>query len=195
MYTKRALRISAIGSALVLFSLAASQKMATWSDSSPHKSRFVTANGIRINYLDWGGSGPVLILIHGLGDNPHIFDDLAPAFTDRFHVVAYARRGHGLSEDKGPYDAATLSEDLRGLMDTLKISKAHLAGWSMGGDEISALADKHPERVDRLVYLDGAYDWADPAFVTAFQALPPIFLNPPASAMTSLDEFRKYERT
>src|SRR5271165_6426931 len=83
------------------------------------KSGIVNANGVRLNYLDWGGSGPPLILIHGLGDNPHIFDDLAPAFTDRFRVVAYARRGHGQSEAKAPYDTATLTEDLRGLMDGL----------------------------------------------------------------------------
>src|ERR1700730_16949736 len=70
-------------------------KAASWSDTSPHKSGFVTANGVRLNYLDWGGSGPALILVHGLGDNPHHFDDLALAFTDRFRVVAYARRGHG----------------------------------------------------------------------------------------------------
>src|SRR5713226_1406607 len=59
------------------------QMPATWTDPAAHKSGFVTANGIRLHYLDWGGSGPPLILIHGLGQSPHFFDDLAPAFTDR----------------------------------------------------------------------------------------------------------------
>jgi pimeloyl-ACP methyl ester carboxylesterase len=154
----------------------------------------VTANGIRLHYLDWGGSAPALILIHGYGDNPHVFDDLAPAFTDRFRVVAYARRGHGRSDAKGPYDTATLTEDLRGLMDGLGIAKAHLAGWSMGGNEITAMAGTHPERVDRIVYLDAAYDWADPAFAAAFKSLP-FDLTPPASAMTSLDACRVYVKT
>lgn len=167
----------------------------TWSDTSPHKSGFVTANGIRLHYLDWGGSGPVLILIHGYADNPHAFDDLAPAFTDRFRVVAYARRGHGQSDAKAPYDTATLTEDLRGLMDGLGIAKAHLAGWSMGGDEITAMAGTHPERVDHIVYLEGAYDWADPDSAAAFNSLPPIFMTPPASALTSLDAYRAYQRT
>jgi len=171
------------------------QKAAMWSDSSPHKSGFVTANGIRINYLDWGGSGPALILIPGYGDNPHVFDELAPALTGRFHVVAYAQRAHGLSEDKAPYDTATLTEDLRGLMDGLSIKKAHLAGWSMAGNEITAMAGMHPERVDRLIYLDAAYDTGDPAFIAAFQAIPPIFLNPPESAMKSLDSYRAYVST
>jgi len=177
-----------------MLTLATCRKPVAWSDTAPHKSGFVTANGIRLNYLDWGGSGPALILIHGIGDNPHIFDDLAPAFTDRFHVIAYARRGHGLSEAKEPYDTATLTEDLRGLMDGLGIAKAHLAGWSMGGDEITEMAGTHPERVDRIVYLDAGYDWADPAFGAAFKAVPPIYMNPPAGAMASLDSWRAYER-
>lgn len=180
--------------ALTLLTLAACRKPATWSDASPHKSDFMTANGIRLHYLDWGGPGPALILIHGYGDSPEVFDDLAPAFTDRFRVVAYARRGHGRSDAKGPHDTATLTEDLRGLMDGLGIAKAHLAGWSMGGNEITAMAGAHPERVDRIVYLEGAYDWADPAFAAAFKSFPLDF-PPPASAMTSLDAYRAYQKT
>lgn len=187
--------ISATCVALTLLTLAACRKPATWSDPAPHKSAFVTANGIRLHYLDWGGSGPALILIHGAADNPEVFDDLAPAFTDRFRVVAYARRGHGRSDAKGPFDAATLIEDLRGLMDGLGIAKAHLAGWSMGGNEITAMAGTHPERVDRIVYLDAGYDWADPAFVAFFKSILPIYMTPPANAMTSLDAYRAYQRT
>ncbi len=183
--------LTAVCSLLALLSLAGCR----WSDSSRHQSRFITVNGVRLNYLDWGGTGPVLIFIHGLGDNPHIFDDLAPAFTDHFHVIAYARRGHGDSEATGPYDLGTLTADLCGLMDALGIAKADLIGWSMGGDEVTAMAGEHPGRVDRIIYLDAAYDWADPAFVAAFRALPPIYLSPPAVAFTSLEAYRAYERT
>jgi pimeloyl-ACP methyl ester carboxylesterase len=56
-----------------------------------------------------------------------------------------------MSEAKVPYDTATLTEDLRGLMDRLGIAKAHLAGWSMGGNEITAMAGTRPERVNRIV--------------------------------------------
>ena len=166
----------------------------TWPDRAAHKSGFITANGIRLHYLDWGGSGPALILIHGFQENPHIFDDLAPAFTDRFRVVAYARRGHGESEAKAPYDTATLTADLRGLMDGLGIAKADLAGWSMGGNEITAMAGAHPERVGRIAYLDAAYDWGDPAFANAFQNLPPRYQKLPAGVMASLDTWREFER-
>jgi len=122
--------------ATALLTLAAYRKTATWSDTAAHKSRFITANGVRLHYLDWGGAGPVLILIHGYGDNPHIFDDFAPAFTDRFRVIAYARRGHGQSEAKEPYDTATLTEDLRGVMDGF--GPRSCCCWFSSGDTISS---------------------------------------------------------
>jgi len=170
------------------------QISAAWSDTAAHKSGFVTANGIRLHYVDWGGLGPVLILIHGGLDNAHIFDDLAPAFTDHFRVIAYDLRGHGRSDAKGSFDTATRTEDLRGLMDSLGIAKAHLAGWSLGGNEITAMAGIHSERVDRMVYLEGAYDWGSPALADAFKSLPIDFMVP-ASAMRSLGAFRKYQKT
>jgi pimeloyl-ACP methyl ester carboxylesterase len=186
--------IAAACVAVALVAAAACEKAADWADAATHRSGFATVNGVRLHYLDWGGSGPALILIHGYGDNPHIFDDLAPAFTDSFRVVAYARRGHGRSDATGPYGTATLTEDLRGLMDSLDIARAHLAGWSMGGNEVTAMAGAHPERVDRIVYLEGAYDWADSLFVAAVGALP-IDINPPASARASLDAWRAFQKT
>ena len=150
--------------------------------------------GGRLHYLDWGGTGPTLILIHGLGDNPHAFDDLAPALTGQFRVVAYARRGHGLSSFKeGPFDTATLVGDLAAFMDVLQIKNAHLAGWSMGGNEITGMAGSHPERVGKIIYLDAGYDWADPAFAVALKTYPDN-LSRPADALKSLDTFREWQR-
>src|SRR5258708_174315 len=169
------------------------QSSVAWSDTVAHKSGFVTANGIRLHYLDWGGLGPVLILIHGGLDNAHIFDDLAPAFSDHFRVIAYDLRGHGHSDAKGPFDTTTRTEDLRCLMDSLGIAKAHLAGWSLGGNDITAMAGIHPERVDHIVCLEGAYDWADPGFAAGLKSVPVDF-DPPARAMTSLDAYRGYQQ-
>jgi pimeloyl-ACP methyl ester carboxylesterase len=163
-----------------------------WTDASPHTTGFVTVNGARLQYLDWGGTGPNLILIHGLGDNPHVFDDMVPALEGQFRVVAYARRGHGRSSKEGPFDTGTLTADLKAMMDSLKIAKAHLAGWSMGGNEITAMAGKYPDRVGRIVYLDGAYDWADPASVAAFKDLP-ADLTPDPAALVSLSAFRSWQ--
>ena len=63
----------------------------------------------------------------------------------------------------------------------------------MGGNEITAMASTHPDRVASILYLDGAYDWSD--FGAAFKAFPPVYLNPPARAMASLDTWRAYQRT
>jgi pimeloyl-ACP methyl ester carboxylesterase len=166
-----------------------------WVDESPHASSFTEADGVRLETLDWGGSGPALVMIHGIGDDPHVFDDLAARLRDKFHVVAYARRGHGHSSapPDGPYDLATLVEDLRQLMDRLNIERANLLGWSMGGNEITAFAGRYPERVDKLVYLESAYDWSDPAFLAAFdQAL--VATAPDTAALASLDAYRAWWR-
>lgn len=93
-------------------------------DKSPHKSGFVTANGIRLHYLDWGGTGGVLLLLTGYGDDAHVFDDFAPKFTDHFHVIALTRRGFGESDKPATgYDIATRVEDIRQFLDALKIGE------------------------------------------------------------------------
>lgn len=163
--------------------------------AQPPMEGFVAVSGIRLQYLDWGGTGPALILIHGLGDNPHVFDDLAPAFTDRFHVIGYARRGSGGSDAVGPYDVTTLTEDLRGLMQALGITKAILVGHSAGGDEITEMAALHPDEVDRIIYLDAAYDWTDPDFRAGVPVRPLGAFDRPESAMESLDALRAYQKT
>ena len=187
--------VCAIQVAFVLLSATNLRAQSTAASHFPMEGFVAAHDGVRLSYLDWGGTGPALVMLHGLGDNPHVFDDLAPAFTDRFHVIAYARRGSGNSDVKGPYDLVTLTADLLAVMDALGIDKADLAGYSAGGDEITQLAAQHPERVDRLIYLDAAYDWSDPAFKAAVQALPQSFFAMPASALSSLNAYREYQRT
>ena len=154
---------------------------------------FVAVNDarLRVSGLGRARGGPQLILIHGLGDDPHVFGEIAPLLVDRFHVIAYSRRGTGSSDVQGPYDTATSTEDLRGLMDALGILKASLAGSSAGGNEITSMAGRHPDRIERVVYLDAAYDGADPDFKVALEARPK--LERPAGAMASLAAFRAYE--
>jgi non-heme chloroperoxidase len=66
-----------------------------WKDSSPHATRFVTVeDNVRLEVLDWGGSGPALVLLAGLGGTAHHYDDFAPMLTARYRVVGVTRRGH-----------------------------------------------------------------------------------------------------
>jgi pimeloyl-ACP methyl ester carboxylesterase len=155
------------------------------SDKSPHKSAFVTANGIRMNYLDWGGTGDVVILLSGFGNDAHIFDEIAPSFTDKFHVIGLTRRGFGETErPSGGYENASRVEDIRAFMDAQKISRAHLVGHSLAGDEMTHFASIYPERVAKLVYLDAAYDRTK--MLTCADELPPEIA--PAAAIRMMRE-------
>jgi pimeloyl-ACP methyl ester carboxylesterase len=128
-------------------------------DKSPHKSAFVTANGIKMNYLDWGGTGDVVILLAGLGNDAHVFDEIAPQLTDKFHVIGLTRRGFGETDRPvSGYDTATRVEDIHLFMDAMKITRAHLVGHSLAGDEMTQFATLFPQRVIKMVYLDAAYD-------------------------------------
>lgn len=120
-------------------------------------SRFVTANGLKLHYLDYDGSPkPLLICIHGLTGNAHNFDSLAPHLTDRCHVMSLDVRGRGESA-WGPamdYITQTYVSDLAAMLDALKLDGVSLIGTSMGGIISMMFAGGYPERVERLVLND-----------------------------------------
>lgn len=130
------------------------------TDSAP-KQAFATINGVRLHYADWGGAGPWLVfLTPGGGSLDEQFGSVAPQFVDRFRVVGLTRRGQPPSAvPAGPYDTDTLVRDLLGFLDLLGAQRAHLAGHSIAGAEMTRLAATHPTRVAKLVYLDAAVDY------------------------------------
>lgn len=142
-------------------------------DTSPHKSDFVNVNDIRLHYLDWGGNGPVLLFLTGMVASAHIYDKFAPRFTDKFHVIALTRRGHGDSDyPETGYDAETLTEDVKQFMDVLNIDKAILVGHSMAKVELCHFAALHPERLLKLIFLDAAYDSTSPVLEVMMEKNP-----------------------
>ncbi len=123
------------------------------------KSDFVHVNGIRLHYLDWGGSGPTMLFLTGMGSSAYIYSGFAPRFTDQFRVLALTRRGHGDSDyPETGYDADTLVEDIHQFMDMLNIDKAVLVGHSLAGVELTHFAGTYPDRVEKLVYLEAMDD-------------------------------------
>jgi len=82
-------------------------------DTSGHKVSFVTVEpGVQLEVLDWGGTGKTLVLLTGLGDNAHVFDQFAYQFNDRFHVIGITRRGFGRSsQPANGYDVDTRARD------------------------------------------------------------------------------------
>ena len=122
-------------------------------NSSNPKSDFVDVNGIRLHYLDWGGSGPNLLFLTGMGSSAYIYNKFAPRFTDMFRVLALTRRGHGDSDyPESGYDADTLVEDIRQFMDRLHIDKAILAGHSLAGVELTGFHFGSLSALGALVY-------------------------------------------
>ena len=130
-----------------------------WRDPSPHRvHRVAVAPGISLEVLDWGGHGPPVVMLAGLGDPAHTFDDFAPLLTDRFHVIGITRRGFGASSKPPAADVPTLVADIRAVLDKLKLGRVSLVGHSIAGDELTAFALAAPERCARMVYLDAAHD-------------------------------------
>ena len=107
-------------------------------------SGLVNANGINI-YYEKSGSGPYLILIEGLGAATYLWEKQVPEFSKHFTTVVYDNRGVGKSDKPpGPYTIKMMADDLAGLMDTLKIPKAHILGASMGGFIAQEFALSYP---------------------------------------------------
>ena len=102
------------------------------------------------------GEGYPLILLHGNGENGEYFRGQIGAFSKQYHVYAPDTRGHGKTpRGNAPFTIRRFAEDLLGFMDEHHIEKAHLLGFSDGGNIAMIFAMRYPERVDRLI-LNGA---------------------------------------
>ena len=115
--------------------------------------------------------GEPLILSSGLGGSAGYWAPNVAAFAERFRVIAYDHRGTGRSDRALP-DAVRVddfADDILALMDALGIGRAHVVGHAAGGVAGLALALKAPDRLDRLVVVNG---WvkADPHFLRCFEA-------------------------
>jgi non-heme chloroperoxidase len=138
-----------------------SQSLAVWKDPSSHITRFVTVDkGVRLEVLDWGGSGRPIILLAGGGNTAHVFDDFAPKLTAHHHVYGITRRGFGASGYSATdHPADRLGDDVVAVIDALNLTRPILVGHSIAGVELSSVANRHPNRVAGLVYLDAAYSY------------------------------------
>ena len=119
--------------------------------------RFVTVNGLRLHYVDWGGDGkPALILVHGLDRVARTFDHVAPHFSSRFRVIAYDMRGHGDSDwdPQARYVVEDHAADLEGLVTQLGLRGVTLWGNSTGGRAVQVFAGKRPDLVARVIAED-----------------------------------------
>jgi pimeloyl-ACP methyl ester carboxylesterase len=130
--------------------------MPAFAQSTP-TDKYVTANGLKLHYLDWGGDArPPLILLHGIERHAHTFDHVARHFVDRYHVIAMDLRGHGESgwDPDGRYFVEDYVRDLEAVADSQQWRAITLWGNSTGGRVAQVYAGLHPDRVARVISED-----------------------------------------
>lgn len=127
------------------------------------RDRYVTTNGLRFHYREWGSaSAPPLLILHGITGHAWEFDGVASALAEQYHVLAVNQRGHGASAWAEAYSPAVMAEDVAALIDVLGLERVHVLGHSMGGANTWWFAAAHPERVGRIIIAD-----VDPRTITA----------------------------
>jgi len=151
--------------AVPAMALETSQSQAAWRDPSPHHVRWITVDSsVRLEVLDWEGSGPPLVLL-GCYLSAHMYDEFAPKLANQFHVYGLTRRGIGASDKPATgYDVQRSVDDLLEVLDSLKAQKTLLVGTSCAGQVLTMFASRHSDRLSGLVYLDGASDPTTPAY-------------------------------
>ncbi|MFE9802895.1 alpha/beta fold hydrolase [Streptomyces goshikiensis] len=129
----------------------------TWTD------RIVVREGIRISCRDWGGSGPPIVLLHGLAGHAGEWDTLARSLSRRYRVVAVDQRGHGASERRpGDVSRAAYVADAVAVIGQLDLRRPVLVGQSLGGHTAMLAAAAHPDLLRALVLIEAGPGGSSP---------------------------------
>lgn len=120
------------------------------------QGRFVSVNGLQM-FAITQGEGPDVVLVHGMIDSTYTWRHVLPTLAENFRVHAIDLPGFGFSEKPdGRYETAWLADALVGYMDATGIERAILVGNSMGGNVVTEVAIRHPDRVSKLVLLEAS---------------------------------------
>ena len=128
------------------------------------------ADGRDVHLLEWSQDGVPLLLLHGFGNEAHIWDDFAPAVAPHYRTLAMDHRGHGDSDwdPEGRYDHDSMVRDVESVTAALGIERLVLVGHSLGGRIATLFADRNATRMAGLVLVDIGPD-LDPRGVTRIQ--------------------------
>jgi pimeloyl-ACP methyl ester carboxylesterase len=135
--------------------------------------QFRTIHGYRKAYRI-AGSGPVIVLIHGIGDNSTTWEVVQARLAQRFTVIAPDLLGHGQSEKPhgADYSVASYANRIRDLLQVLDVDKATVVGHSLGGGVAMQFAYQFPHLVERLVLVSTGGVTRDVNIVLRFASLP-----------------------
>lgn len=181
-----------------LFALVSTLQVAhaqpAWTDSSPHQVKFITVEpGVRLEVLDWGGTGRPVVLLAGY-NTAHDYDEFAPKLAQFCHVFGITRRGYGASSrPESGYGAQRSAQDVLQVLDALNLSRPVLVGHSFGGQDLSSLGATHSGQLSGLVYLNSAEDptLAFPPPAQSQDVRPAAMRNPPKEDVSSLQAYRE----
>jgi pimeloyl-ACP methyl ester carboxylesterase len=122
----------------------------------PRSFRLRAAHGLELHLLEWSREGVPMVLLHGHGNEAHLWDDFAPCVAPHYRVIAVDQRGHGDSDwdPEGRYEPEAMADDLEAITAALDIDRFVLIGFSMGGRVAMTFAGRHPERLAGLVLVD-----------------------------------------
>ena len=122
----------------------------------PISKRVAGDGGLDLHLLEWSAQGVPLLLLHGYGNEAHIWDDFAPSVAPFYRTLALDHRGHGDSawDAEGRYDHETLVRDVEAVTAALGIQRLVLVAHSLGGRVATLFAGRHPERMAGLVLVD-----------------------------------------
>ena len=114
------------------------------------------SQGGELHLLEWSTEGVPMLLLHGFGNEAHIWDDFAPIVAPHYRVVALDHRGHGQSDwdPEGRYQIDYLVDDVEAVTAALGIGRLVLVAHSLGGRVATIFAERHPERIAGLVLVD-----------------------------------------
>jgi non-heme chloroperoxidase len=184
----------------LLLAITFAQGPAVWRDPSPHRAQFVTVEpGVKLEVLDWGGSGrPAVLLACYL--TAHVYDDFAPKLAAGYHVYGITRRGLGASDKpESGYTIQRSADDVLAVIDVLRLQRPVLIGNSCAGWTMTMLAGQHGDRLGGMVFLDAA---DDPTLKAADYNAPPVdtahmpksIKPPPKADYSSFEAYRIAQR-
>ncbi len=135
------------------------------------RSEMTRVNGIDLHYVI-GGKGEPLVLLHGWPQTWYEFHRVMPGLAEQYTVIVPDLRGAGDSEAPAAgYDKETMAEDVRGLLDHLKLDAVHLVGHDIGAMVAYPLAAKYPARIKTVTLAEAPIPGVEPSW-TAATSLP-----------------------
>lgn len=175
----------------------------------PTSHRIRGSQDLELHVLEWSQEGVPLVLLHGHGNEAHLWDDFVPSVAEHYRVLAVDQRGHGDSDwdEEGRYDPETMADDLEAILTHFEIDRFVLIGFSMGGRVSMAFGGRHPERLAGLVLVDIApeldargiarignemSEQRAPVFTSVEEYARMLSLNYPAGQPAALQRMAKY---